>query len=592
MSAATATLHRVQPLDPIVSLTVAIAEAPGSFAFFLGSGVSRDAGVPTGEEVWWQAVGELWRVQHVEEKTPSRDDLQSWLNETGRASHGYSEILEELAPNQASRRDYLSKLFANATPGRTHEALADLAARGLVRVFVTTNFDRLLEQALQARGIVPVVVTSDADLATAPAREHHPCFVVKPHGDYLQETIRNTSGELESLEPEVARELQAIFNRYGVVVLGYSGSDQAIRKAFKARNSRYGLYWVTRSGPREPARTIIEAAGGRNIQRTDAAEFLADLDRRFTVFSQHPAGDTPVVVHDAMVEMLSRGDTVGARELLRSSHRRLEVALRDARAELEGPTPDVKVLRCFREMVYPALEQRLATLLPLLVHDSALLAEETRALADFRSRRRRGDGFLFWVEVNDFCVRWLGWALGTYAARRQSFAPLRPFLDKTVVDFEGEPSPLIPSFPDEASRALVRTRPEVPTSHRDPTFSAMREDFGESVLLQNRYPELVEQPDDLLASMVEFDMVLSLALGLRNEEWLGSWLAHRTEAQRFAGHLRGDITLRREVAAVCGVPLDQFDEEAADLLEGEAEGRHDRTRRAVVRALRGDTDWK
>jgi hypothetical protein len=35
-------------LDPIVSLAVAMAESPGLFAFLLGSGVSRDAGVPTG----------------------------------------------------------------------------------------------------------------------------------------------------------------------------------------------------------------------------------------------------------------------------------------------------------------------------------------------------------------------------------------------------------------------------------------------------------------------------------------------------------------------------------------------------------------
>jgi hypothetical protein len=34
-------------LDPIVSLA-GMAEAPGSFAFLLGSGVSRDAGIPTG----------------------------------------------------------------------------------------------------------------------------------------------------------------------------------------------------------------------------------------------------------------------------------------------------------------------------------------------------------------------------------------------------------------------------------------------------------------------------------------------------------------------------------------------------------------
>lgn len=46
-------------LDPIVALSVAIAEAPGSYAVFVGSGVSRDAGVPTGSEVLWTCTVEI-----------------------------------------------------------------------------------------------------------------------------------------------------------------------------------------------------------------------------------------------------------------------------------------------------------------------------------------------------------------------------------------------------------------------------------------------------------------------------------------------------------------------------------------------------
>lgn len=215
------------PLDPIVSLAVAIAERPGSYAFLLGSGVSRDAGAPTGGEVLWRAVGELYRLKHVTEETPDDPTLQAWLVETGRAELTYSDVLELIAPDPATRRDYLAQHFEGAVPGTTHELLADMAAEGLIRVFVTTNFDRLLEQALQARGIQPVVVTADADLASAPRREHESCWVLKVHDDYLQQTIRNTPAELAQLEPEVTRELAEVFDRYGVVVLGYSGANSS-----------------------------------------------------------------------------------------------------------------------------------------------------------------------------------------------------------------------------------------------------------------------------------------------------------------------------------------------------------------------------
>ena len=62
-------------LDPIVSLSVAIAEAPGSHAFFLGSGISREAGVPTGQQVFWQAAGELYRLEEETEDTPDEEAL-------------------------------------------------------------------------------------------------------------------------------------------------------------------------------------------------------------------------------------------------------------------------------------------------------------------------------------------------------------------------------------------------------------------------------------------------------------------------------------------------------------------------------------
>src|SRR3981189_3130544 len=172
-------------LDPIVPLSVAVAEAPGSYAFLLGSGVSSDAGVPTGQEVFWRAVADPSRTAHAADETPGEEEVAAWLTEISlRAKLTYSEVLEDIAPDAATRRAYLTKHFEQVEPGPTHELLAQLAERGLVRVFVTTNFDRLLERALQARGIEPLVITSDADVASAPNREHADCVVLKPHGDY------------------------------------------------------------------------------------------------------------------------------------------------------------------------------------------------------------------------------------------------------------------------------------------------------------------------------------------------------------------------------------------------------------------------
>lgn len=53
--------------------------------------------------------------------------------------HGLpSGVLELIAPDAATRRDYLAKHFEGPEPGPTHERLAQLAHDGLVKVFITT----------------------------------------------------------------------------------------------------------------------------------------------------------------------------------------------------------------------------------------------------------------------------------------------------------------------------------------------------------------------------------------------------------------------------------------------------------------------
>jgi hypothetical protein len=52
-------------------------------------------------------------------------------------------------------------------PTAGHHAIAELVERGYVRVILTTNFDRLLERAIEQKGITPVVICNAADAAGA-----------------------------------------------------------------------------------------------------------------------------------------------------------------------------------------------------------------------------------------------------------------------------------------------------------------------------------------------------------------------------------------------------------------------------------------
>jgi hypothetical protein len=394
------------PLDPIVSLTVAIAEAPGSFAFFLGSGASRDAGIPTGGEVRLQAMGELYRLQEQVEDTPPAPELEAWFVESDFGEMSYSSILELLMPDAAVRRDYLAQHFGGREPGETHTRLANLAAQGLIRVFVTTNFDRLLEHALQARGIEPVVVTADSELERAQAREHAECFVLKIHGDYLHETIRNTEAELAELEPGITAELQAIVDRYGVVVTGYSGGDEAVGRVMRARRGRYGFYWVSRSVPGEPARTLIEATAGRVILRDGAAEFLSDLQGRLAVFRAHPSGLTPATVNAQAIQLLRDDDRVGLRELMKGERRELFGMAESVVGEYRNASsPSPEQAADIVERVTTAVDRYRGVLLPLIEHRSPAFEEGAEVLARLAETRYFDGGLTAWIEFPHWPVR-------------------------------------------------------------------------------------------------------------------------------------------------------------------------------------------
>lgn len=546
-------------LDPIVSLAVAIAEAPGSYAFLLGSGVSRDAGVPTGGEVFWNAVGELYRLETSEGEAPDQPTLAEFLRETDRANLAYAGILELIAPDAATRRDYLAKNFEGIEPGRSHEQLADLAVTGLAKVFVTTNFDRLLEHALSARGIEPVVVTSAADLVRAPRREHAQTYVLKPHGDYLQQTIRNTPSELRGFDQPIAIELREILDRYGVVVLGYSGTDDGMAEALRSRQSNYGLYWVTRTMPLAgPARSIVEATSGRIIERDDAATFLADLDRRLAVFREHPSGQTPVAVYDEMLAVLRKGDEVGARELLRTERREFEQAISTLHRGRHGEQPNTELAVQVHDRMSPAIERRLASLLPLVVHRSDLLLDEISGLADFCSRTESAGGYTFWPDLPEVATWRLGYMLGAIALRERRFEQLRWLLeaDRSSTTHTAEVQPLLTSIEGSAGHAIgesAMARVD-DKNYISPAFESLICDVAESQLIRERFPELVEGDGEPKRSLAHFDLLLNASLGLRDHRSVAHWTMYEAISETYASRIHADRTLQAGFAEALGIP--------------------------------------
>jgi hypothetical protein len=538
-------------LDPIVSLSVALAEAPGSVALFLGSGVSVDAGIPTGWDIYVDGVQRLRRLEEGDVEPLPADAVANWLADTGRGDFNYSRLLEDIVPDPATRRTYIAGYFADASPGATHEHVADLVARAFVRVVVTTNFDRMLEQALAARGIDPVVVSDDASLAAMPRREHVDCFLLKAHGDYQQETIRNTPGELAQLEPGVAAELQAILDRYGVVLVGYSGSDEAIRRALRARTSRYGLWWLSRSDPpRSPTPELLERTAGRSIIRRSASEFFADLNGRLAVYQQHPSGHTPATVHDEILALLRTGDQVGLTEALRREHHAYDSGLTAWTAAHANDGNDLAAVEAALPELISQLQRRLAAVLPVALHDPVGLAETLRALARTVETRQLHD---HWHDH----ARWAGWAIGYTVGAILTRLERWPgaFSIATITVNDGHSTEFLLRHSGTLGQAIA----QVHSANRGKNFYAgdwehLHEIVGAFTWLTDRYPELTDGEGEPRGHLSAFDFVANFAAALRQERHLAYWTMGGQAARETARRMNAEPNTLKALAELAAEP--------------------------------------
>ena len=93
-------------------------------------------------------------------------------------------LLEALAKTPAERQALLQPYFEPTqqqredslkVPSAAHRAIASMVSGGYVRVIVTANFDRLMERALEAEGVSPMVISNPDQAEGAVPLAHRAC---------------------------------------------------------------------------------------------------------------------------------------------------------------------------------------------------------------------------------------------------------------------------------------------------------------------------------------------------------------------------------------------------------------------------------
>ncbi len=273
-------------------------------AWLLGAGASAMSGIPTAGALITRFIRDLYAAEqgcNIEEldlgDARLRDQLDHYYdNLPGLPPRGdpaqYAALFERVYPNPSDRAGLIEEFVSAARPNFGHHALAGLMAADAARAVITTNFDDLVEQAARTmlRGRWPVVV--------------------KLHGDFRSERLKNVPRELRSQNLGLADAVRAICGQFGLVVSGYSGRDSSVMELLAgALDGPHpfpeGLIWTHRPGEAlAPAVTHLLAAAHQrgvdvhSVPVDNFAELLGALVRliplpkplRTWVDGRRPAG--------------------------------------------------------------------------------------------------------------------------------------------------------------------------------------------------------------------------------------------------------------------------------------------------------------
>jgi hypothetical protein len=148
------------------------------------------------------------------------------------------------------RNDVLARYIPpNLEPSAGYINLARLVATGNIKAIITTNFDNLIDKALQLYGIdylfhcgdhAPINPTGRPPIVT----------LVKVHGGLHQCDLAFSPDELERLPRGLARLVRQLSSRT-LLVVGYSGQDQGVMKALST-SPDHTAFWAS---PAEPSRS-------------------------------------------------------------------------------------------------------------------------------------------------------------------------------------------------------------------------------------------------------------------------------------------------------------------------------------------------
>jgi len=266
------------------SIAFSIYSNKGVYALFLGSGISKPSGIPTG----WDIVIDLINKLAALNNEKLCNSPEEWFKSKYGVEPNYSNLLSKLVKSSSERVNFLRPYFEPTKeeieqglkiPKAAHRAIARLVKGGLIKVIITTNFDRLLEKALNESGIEPVVIRHPDDIDGTEPVTHSDFILIKINGDYLDSRFLNTEEELSSYNKKMHDYLHRIVSEFGLLSCGWSAKWDTgfVNILRKCENYRYYSYWSYVGKCEKELKEISDFRKGETVKIDSADTFFTEI---------------------------------------------------------------------------------------------------------------------------------------------------------------------------------------------------------------------------------------------------------------------------------------------------------------------------
>lgn len=208
---------------------------------------------------------------------------QEWFENKYGIQANYSTILGRLAKTPDERLNLLKPYFDSREEklqtSKAHVFIAKLIKSGYIKVVITTNFDRLLENALRNEGIEPIVIKHPEDIKGAIPIVHNQFTLIKINGDYLDSRFLNTEDELSEYNNELKKYILSIVNEFGIISCGWSAKWDIglIRVLRESENFRFSSYWSHLHQCETELKDIALFRKGQTIEIESADNFFEQI---------------------------------------------------------------------------------------------------------------------------------------------------------------------------------------------------------------------------------------------------------------------------------------------------------------------------